>query len=323
MPLIQLLADGGVHSGEDLGAAMGISRAAVWKQLKKLESIGLQVESVKGVGHRLVKAIDLLDHHALQGALSGIAGVSIFNSIDSTNAHVGQVLRAGLDASATFLCAAEMQTAGRGRRGRAWVSPFAGNLYFSYGFTTARGVACYEGLSLAVGVEIVGVLTRLLGDVGFSLKWPNDILFDGRKLGGILIEVDGDFAGACNLVVGVGINHHMPADDGAVIDQPWVDLQQIARSAGQVLPSRTVLLVEFAKALAKLAEVYPEAGFKSYRQAWQNLDCHRDQPVSVHTGVTTTQGIALGVDDQGALRLLADGEEQIFSGGEVSLRSSE
>ncbi len=318
MPLVRALANGELHSGEELGALLGVSRTAVWKQLKKLESIGLTVQSVKGAGYRLEKRLDLLDATALAQSIGGDCRVSVEPCIDSTSAFVAEQLKGGI--AGPILCAAEMQTAGRGRRGRQWVSPFAGNLYFTVGYAAQDGVASYEGLSLAVGVEIVAAIKRLMGSVPLGLKWPNDILVGGKKLAGILIEVDGDLSGACNIVVGVGLNHSMLDGDAEKIDQPWLDLRQVAAQAEVPLPSRTQVLAAVSGAVKRLLIGYPDQGFAQYQERWQALDCHFGLPVAVITGGQETLGISRGVDSQGAFMLDVDGKERRFNGGEVSLR---
>lgn len=321
MPLVAALADGQIHSGEELGAALGVSRTAVWKQLKKLESIGLQVNSVKGAGYQLDGALDLIDVDSIGQKLQDKSLLIVEPCINSTNAHVASLLNSGV--GEPVVCAAEMQTAGRGRRGRNWVSPFAKNLYFSVGFASQEGVTAFEGLSLAVGVEIAAAIGALMGDVPLCLKWPNDVLVGGKKLAGILIEVDGDLSGACNIVIGVGINHSMSALAALAIDQPWVDLHQVASEHGLELPDRTAVLSTVSSAIVDLLAGYPGQGFHHYRQRWQALDCYYNQEVAVITGGRKTFGVARGVDEQGALKVLVDGQERRFNGGEVSLRGLE
>lgn len=327
MPLISQLADGNVHSGETLGNALGISRTAIWKQLKKLEALGLMVNSIKGLGYQLVAPLDLLNIESIRNASKFLSepniNLEVKPCIDSTNTFTASRLRsAPFKPSTLLICAAEAQTQGRGRRGRAWISPFASNLYFSLGFQASESIAQYEGLSLAVGTVIVSTLNRELAVSGLSLKWPNDVLYAGKKLAGILIEVDGDLAGSCNLVIGVGINYSMTSDQSGAINQPWVDLQQIARQQQVQLPGRSQLLAKLLDNMVELVSQYHLQGFKYYRQRWQDLDSHYQKAVSVHTGAQEFSGIGQGVDDSGALQVLVDGELKSFSGGEVSLRGA-
>lgn len=325
-PLITHLADGETHSGEELGRLLGISRTAVWKQLKKLSSLGLEVDSVKGSGYRLIEPLDLLDATFVRAELikQHELAVTVVPCIDSTNSSMARFLRdQPADASGASLLAAEMQTQGRGRRGRSWVSPFAGNLYFSLGVKTSESLGHYEGISLAMGVEIAETLSSLIGDVDVRLKWPNDILVNGKKLAGILIEVDGDFSGHCNLVLGVGINCRMSTRSATAIDQPWTDLTQIAQSVGLDAPGRSQVLVAVANRLLTLIADYPRSGFAQYQSRWQALDEYYGQPVTVTAGANICHGVSAGVDDTGALILDLDNDKgtHTFSGGEVTLRS--
>lgn len=329
MPLVRQLADGQVHSGGDLGELLGVSRTAVWKQLKKLESLGLMVEATKGAGYKLVAPVDLLEpqrvNHFTELFTSGRARLEILPAVDSTNSRVASLLlqpenTAFYQQGGLVVCSAELQTAGRGRRGRSWQSPFASNLYFSLGTQVDGGIGAYEGLSLAVGVVIVEVL-QSLGAQGLSLKWPNDILHNGSKLAGILIEIGGDFAGVCSLVVGVGVNCQMPSAVGNNIDQSWSDLR--AATEGENNWTRSELLAKLSQALAELINTYAQVGFSGYRQRWLQWDACLHQPVVVKTVRDQQSGLCLGVDDNGALLMEVNGQTQTFSGGEVSLRLTE
>jgi BirA family biotin operon repressor/biotin-[acetyl-CoA-carboxylase] ligase len=239
--VLPLLADGEFHSGQQLADVLGISRTAVWKQLKKLEELGLEVEASKASGYRLPGGIELLDAQKIQSGLGTSASpvltrLWLDSAVDSTNAEAMRQLQQG--PCAGLVCLAEQQTAGRGRRGRSWVSPFASNLYLSVVWEFEGGAASLEGLSLAVGVAVAQGLENC-GAGGIELKWPNDLLHQGRKLGGILIEMVGDAAGSCQVVIGIGINVRMPRQAGEAIDQAWTDLSQIAPG----LPHRNHLLV--------------------------------------------------------------------------------
>lgn len=316
--ILNLLADGEFHSGSEIGEASGVSRAAVWKQIKKLEELGLQPESVKGKGYRLAYPIDLLDPAKIQPHLGEahylLPKLEILQQTDSTNNVIQQRI---LDqAESGHTCLAEFQTAGRGRRGRAWVSPFASNIYMSVLWRFSGGAAALEGLSLAIGVAIVDAL-REAGIADLELKWPNDVLHQGRKLAGILLEMSGDAAGPCAVVIGIGVNVHMPKQQAADIDQPWVDLytllnHQVSRNqiAGLLIRHVLVTLKQFSI-----------SGFSNFHKQWSALDAFYDHEVQLSTVGQTLHGIAKGVDHTGALILeLEDGEQKQINGGEVSLR---
>lgn len=315
--LIDLLADGEFHSGERLGAQLQISRAAVWKRLQALMPLGIPVEKVRGRGYRIPGGLQRLNAEALRQQMlaEGVlppGPIQIWAELDSTNA---QLLR---DTTAVNgqICLAERQTAGKGRRGRTWYSPYGRNLYLSIAWHYQQGVAVLEGLSLAVGV----VLAETLKDFGLQtaqLKWPNDLLYQGHKLGGILIEVGGDVSGECKVVVGVGLNIAMSdlSEIGSTIDQPWTDL----KSAGLQV-DRNVLCGCFLARMIPLLQNFPGHTFGAYQERWQALNAHQGSQVILSGPGRAVPGKVLGVDERGGLRLLTDEGEQCFSGGEISLR---
>ena len=322
LTLARLLADGEFHSGQVLADALGLSRTAIWKQLNRLQDeLGLSVESVKGRGYRIPGGVELLDVARVCEGLSprsrALLGALVVEPVlDSTNAEVLRRLSAG--APAGLACTAELQTAGRGRRGRTWVSPFARNLYLSLSWEYEGGAAALEGLSLAVGVAVVRALEEL-GVSGLQLKWPNDLLFHGAKLGGVLLEMVGDASGRCQVVVGVGINVRMPEAVAASIDQSWTDLRSIA---GEQVPGRNQLLATLLDHLLPLLASFGATGFAPWREAWLALDAFADVPVVISSGDFRKAGIARGVDERGALRLETSLGLQPVYGGEISLRAA-
>jgi len=323
--LLPLLADGEFRSGQDLADALGISRTAVWKQLQALEVLGLAIESVKGRGYRVPGGIELLQESRVRAELNGqslplLKELIVNEVIDSTNAEA--MRRIGQGAGAGVVCTAEQQTAGRGRRGRTWVSPYARNLYLSIIGEFSQGAAALEGLSLAVGVGVACALERS-GLPPAQLKWPNDILFEGAKLGGILLEMTGDAAGNCQVVVGVGLNVAMPAATASDIDQSWTDVATAAGTAGVACPGRNDLLAALLNELLPLINDFEKEGFSPWREPWQAHDAHAGKPVVLTTGTEKLAGIARGVNERGALQLETTLGLQSIFGGEISLRVSE
>ncbi|MGI9295270.1 MAG: biotin--[acetyl-CoA-carboxylase] ligase, partial [Pseudomonadales bacterium] len=210
--LLSLLSAGQYVSGQELANALGVSRTAVWKQLNKLDEYGLEVESVKGRGYRIAGGIDLLDAASITAGMTTLSRnllsrLDVRETVGSTNAEAMAQIAAGCGSG--YVCTAEQQSAGRGRRGRQWVSPYARNLYISAVWEYSQGAAVLEGMSLAVGVVVARAL-KACGVAPVQLKWPNDVLHEGAKLGGILLEMTGDAAGACQVVVGIGLNVSMP-----------------------------------------------------------------------------------------------------------------
>jgi BirA family transcriptional regulator, biotin operon repressor / biotin---[acetyl-CoA-carboxylase] ligase len=322
--LLKLLASGEFCSGQVLADALGVSRTAVWKQLNKVsEELGLNIESVKGKGYRIPGGVDLLEGSAVKSAMSTeaatlMSALEVLTVIDSTNSEALRHAENG--AGAGYVCTAEQQTAGRGRRGRQWVSPFASNLYISVLWQYEQGAAVLEGLSLAVGVAV----SRALADCGVTdtqLKWPNDILHDGAKLGGILLEMTGDAAGSCQVVVGIGLNVAMQPESAAAIDQAWTDLSALQANSDDKT-TRSELLARVLNHLLPLLASFEQTGFAPWQQSFVEMDALLDQPVVLDSGARKLAGVSRGVDDRGALQLETTTGVQSIYGGEVSLRAA-
>ncbi|MCY1288643.1 Bifunctional ligase/repressor BirA [compost metagenome] len=309
--LLKLLGDGRFHSGEELGLALGVSRSAIWKRLQSLEAeLGISVQSVRGKGYRLSEPLSVIDPRLIAAPWP----LDVLFSVDSTNAEVMRRLEAG--AATPFAVVAERQTSGRGRRGRQWVSPLGANLYYTLGISVRGGAKELEGLSLVVGLAVARAI-QSIGIQGVGLKWPNDILLDGKKLAGILLELTGDPADLCSVAIGIGINVNMRGAEG--IDQPWVSLCEAVGSK----VDRNKLLAALNQELAHHLVRHREQGFSASRSEWEALHLWQGRQVSLSTAAHTVVGRALGIDEQGALRLEVDGVERRYSGGELSLRLSD
>lgn len=308
LPLLEILSDGEPHSGADIGACLGVTRAAVWKQIKSLEDYGLQVQASKAEGYRLASGLDLLDATRLaqRAAQLGVA-LQILPELASTNSHL---LHAQTPHGA--ICMVEYQSAGRGRRGRPWFNSVAGGICLSVCMRSSAGVSALEGLSLAVGVVVAEVLERL-GCERVQLKWPNDLLLDGRKLGGILIEIGGDLAGDCFAIIGLGLNVYSRLSES--IEQPWVSLADVAIDV-----RRTTLAEALIEAMIELVNNYSDRGFAAYHQPWLTRAAFLNQTVTLSTPQGSVTGRMTGLDSSGGLVLSLQGEQQVFTGGEISLR---
>ncbi len=311
--LLALLSDGQFHSGVAIGEALGVSRAAVWKQLQKLDELGLTLESVKGKGYRLPGGLDHLDADIIAAGLT-LPAVEILTDIDSTNAEMLRRL-AGAEVPSGSVLVAEQQSAGRGRRGREWVSPFAKNLYFSMVWNFANGAAALDGLSLVVGLSVVEAL-HALGVGKARLKWPNDVLFEGQKLAGVLLEISGDATGLCHVVVGVGLNVKMRPEDSSGISQAWTSVE---RCLGQSVDRSEVLNQVLARLLVNIAQ-FQQQGLGPFITPWSTYDAFAAKDVVVSLGERQIFGVSRGIDERGQLLLDVNGQLQSFNGGEVSLR---
>lgn len=308
----------GPVSGEDLATQLGITRSAVHKRIEALRAAGVEIDALVGRGYCLRAPLELFDRDAILAALSPTARGELaeLHLLFETDSTQSRALAAATPEKGCALWLAERQTAGQGRRGRAWASPLAAHVYFSLARRFELGFAPLSGLSLAVGVLVAEAL-RSEGFAGVGLKWPNDLVVDGRKLGGILIQLRGEAMGPCEAVIGLGLNVRMPAASGERVDQPWCDLAGLAQ--GRV--SRQRVLVSVLDHLLGGLHRYEREGFPAFAARWQALDALQGRRVRVIDGRETVEGLALGIADDGALRVqLADGERR-YHGGEVSVRS--
>ncbi|MDO6708993.1 bifunctional biotin--[acetyl-CoA-carboxylase] ligase/biotin operon repressor BirA [Photobacterium sp. 1_MG-2023] len=314
LALIRILADGQFHSGEALGQQIGISRAAVSKHMKVIQEWGLEVHRVQGKGYRLAAGFDLLDEAQILDQ-TDCSSLSVIPVIDSTNQYmldrIGQMPKGAV-------CLAEYQQAGRGRRGRQWLSPFGSNLYLSMYWRLDAGVAAAMGLSLVVGLAIAKTL-RQIGAAEVKVKWPNDLYFQDKKLAGILVEMSGKAGDAAHLVIGMGLNLTMAMTDTEVVGQPWSNLAE----ACDPMPERNQLAAALIAGMTETLQRYEEVGMAGFVDDWDQFDNFLNRPVKLLMGEKVVRGIARGINPQGAL--LLDTEQGIvpYLGGEISLRKDD
>lgn len=319
--LLQQLADGQFHSGEALGQTMGLSRAAIWKKLQSLQTMGLPLESISGKGYRLQPGVELLSQQAITDALSAdvrqkvtvqtqVSTTSTNDDVEKMDTEGGQKIVAAL---------AEFQTNGRGRRGRQWQNPMGATISLSLRWQVGASRASFEGLSLAVGVAVANALTKL-GVNHLALKWPNDLLWkhgEGfAKLGGILLELHGDPMGECDVIIGVGVNMRLSDEQRSSIDQAVAD---VTTAAGQII-NRNAIAAALIEHIVNMLTVFSTEGFTAYRQAWLNYNAFADQPVVLQSVQGEVHGVLTGVDERGGVILQTQDGEKIYNGGEISLR---
>lgn len=321
--LLKLLADGGFHSGTDMGERLGVSRAAVCKAVKALADAGVGIHRVTGRGYRLETPFRPLDRtrilrHVDELGLKWQSRLEILERVDSTNLEL--LRQAQTVATDARVCVAEAQTDGRGRRGRGWVATPYRNILFSIAWRFESGSALVGGLSLAAGVAVLRAL-HAYGIDGAALKWPNDVIWEGRKLAGLLIDVRGEAAGPLLAVVGLGLNVRLEARDAARIDQPWVELSEIISQAVDRDRLIALLIREFVEALRQ----FERSGFTAFKDEWQRHHYYSDKRVGLaRADAPMLYGTVAGVDDQGALLLRdARGRVQTFHSGEISMRSAQ
>ncbi len=324
--LLRQLADGAFHSGEDLAATVGLTRARVSQLLKQAETAGLSLERVRGLGYRLTAAPDFLAAESVRAGLREMAAhgasfpllsVEIVDQVGSTSTEL--LRRAQRKDIHGNVLAAEWQTAGRGRRGRTWTAVAGGSLTFSLGWRFEQGAGYLAGLSLAVGVAVVRAL-EAEGLTGVELKWPNDLIYRHLKVGGILVELNGDALGPSTVVVGVGLNVRLPAEIRRDLEQPVSDLTSVAGRGAPAI-DRNHLLARIAAELATSLDAYSHAGFPAFVAEWQRRHAYQGKPVKLLLpDGASVKGTVAGVDSSGAL-VLADGPRRArFLSGEISLR---
>lgn len=313
LTLISILADGEFRSGEQLGEHLGMSRAAINKHIQTLRDWGVDVFTVPGKGYSLPEPIQLLDETFIRSQVKQ-GNVAVLPVIDSTNQYLLDRLT---ELQSGDACVAEYQQAGRGRRGRKWVSPFGANLYISMYWRLEQGPAAAIGLSLVIGIVMAEVL-RDLGAEQVRVKWPNDLYLLDRKLAGILVELTGKTGDAAQIVIGAGVNLVMRKVQAEDITQSWINLQE----AG-VHIDRNKLVVRLITELRAALECFEQEGLAPFLSRWESLDNYINRPVKLIIGEKEIYGISRGIDAQGALLLEQNGVIKPWVGGEISLRSAE
>jgi BirA family transcriptional regulator, biotin operon repressor / biotin---[acetyl-CoA-carboxylase] ligase len=317
LPVLRALADGKFHSGAALAGALDIAPSALQRALRELETLGVEVEHAPARGYRLAQCYDFLEIEQLRAHLGATAprfALELLDRCESTNTVLLQRARSGAPSGSMLAC--ELQSAGRGRRGNRWHSGLGGSLTFSLLWRFRQGATGLAGLSLAAGVAAARALASA-GIEGVQLKWPNDLLHTGRKLGGILVELHGDAAGPSAAVIGIGLNLRLRAGLRDAIAQPVTDLASIA---SQVPPRNRLLAVTLIE-LAQVLEQFAEHGFAPLRQEWVSRHAHQGSLVTLSSGDgKSVAGRAAGVAEDGALLLQTErGLERCVS-GELSLR---
>jgi BirA family biotin operon repressor/biotin-[acetyl-CoA-carboxylase] ligase len=317
--LLKVLADGDFHSGEEMARSVGLTRTSVHNALQDVAQFGLKLHSVRGRGYQLAQPLYWLEAEkisAFLGETSECLSLVVAEHAESSNAVLLERARHG--AASGSVLAVEWQSAGRGRLGRRWHSGLGDALTFSLLWRFDKGLAALSGLSLAVGVAMVRAL-RELGVDEAGLKWPNDVLLADGKLAGILLEAQGDMLGPSAVVIGVGMNLSLPEAARKQIDQPVSDLV----SCGVPLQERNRVFALLLKHLVVVLQAFALHGFAALRAEWESYHRLQQCVALVHMpDGSQIEGVVLGVDDEGALRMLTQRGEQVFHAGEISLRKA-
>ena len=336
--LLRTLSDGNYHSGSILGKKLNLTRSAIWKIIKQIRNYGINVEAKTNLGYRIPEGLELLDKKKILQYLNikhdfDPDKILIFDELPSTNTYLIELIKTKKNkyrgdkinpsnseirlGSEEYICFAEHQTAGKGRLGRKWFSPFAQNIYLSILWQFFREPHELSGLGLVTAVTIVETLKDYGIKNGLSLKWPNDVLWQNRKLAGILIELSGETHHVYNAIIGVGLNVNMPQKIEEKIDQPWCDVAQITNS----IPKRNKLAGLLLNHLLSALTIYQNLGLKPFIKKWQKLDATYGKKVTIITPQQKILGVGLGIDEKGYF-LLKDNHNKIltFASGEISLK---
>ena len=319
--ILGFLAESGAEftSGEALSDKLGLSRTAVWKHVNALRLKGYRIDAIPARGYRLVEVPDRLTALELAPLLNTHdvgAGIHAFETLPSTNVTAFELAREG--AAHGEIVIAEEQTQGKGRRGRAWVSPKGQNLYFSVILRPDLPPHVAPELTLVAAVA----LAETIEDSGLkaTIKWPNDVQVGGKKVGGILTELSAEVDVIHFVILGMGVNLNIAAADFPP------ELKDIATSLSEAKGARVSRSLFAAALFTRLEEwldLHQEQGFAPVRDAWKKYASTLGQEVLVKTEGKELQGVAEDVDERGALLLrLPDGKlERVLAGDVEQVRA--
>jgi BirA family biotin operon repressor/biotin-[acetyl-CoA-carboxylase] ligase len=314
--LLAALEGRGWQSGAEIAARLGVSRAAVWKRVERLRARGYGIEAVAGRGYRLARDSDLLLPDAIRRHFHGtlLRGEIVHRStIDSTNRLAAELARGGAEEGTTVV--AEQQTAGRGRLGRTWVSPASVNLYASIVLRPRIPPLEVPRLTLVAGLAVAEAI-RDLGTFAPRIKWPNDVLLDGRKVAGILTELEAEADRVRFVIVGIGVNLNAARNDFPP------DLRAKATSLALASGAPVDRAAFTGRLLTRLDAAYAtflEGGFAALRHRYEEMHGLAGVAVKID-GAPPVTGTVRGVDDDGALLVESGGAIRRVVSGEVTLR---
>lgn len=312
--IVKALKNGEFVSGENLANALSLSRSAISNHVKALCALGLDVFSVKGRGYCLPQPISMLEKSEITTILNSSSAseyIQVHNIVTSTNDIIKQRLS---ELKNGAVCVAEAQTAGRGRRGRQWVSPFGASVYMTMLWRFESGYQSMAGLSLLVGIAVNRTIASM-GYNGCQLKWPNDVYANNKKLCGILIEVEGQVGASTDAIIGIGINVNLPTCIDK-IDQPYIDLSQVL---GQSV-DRNLVTATLIQHLWDMLPIFESEGLIPFLSEWEIADLYYMKAIVLQSGKQQVQGICRGIDKSGALLMEVNGQVRAFHGGEISVR---
>lgn len=318
--LIKSLQDKQFHTGTELGEKLGVSRNAICKHINSLQELGFDIITDKKLGYQLNEALMLLDTKNIKKYLNTssqeqIKKIEIFSEIDSTNNYLRRILPTLSLQTGGIICVAESQSAGRGRLGRNWHSPFARNIYFSLAWCLHKDISELGGLSSMVALSIIKTLEKLnIKDL--HVKWPNDVLWQNKKLAGVLIDINAENHGMTHAIIGIGLNVNMPEKVEKKITQAWAALSHLSQQNFD----RNILVAELTNQLIIDIQQFEKDGFSSFIKDWKKFDLLYGKKITVEIGEKSQIGQAVGISTQGHLLLkLPNGDTKACSSGDTSI----
>lgn len=323
--IIRFLSDGLCHSGNELGLQCNVSRTAIWKQIKQLMELGIPIQCLYHQGYQLRTPIQLLNesiirHYLTTQQFEHPIDFHLFTTIDSTNRFLKELPSHNI----MQVCCAEMQTAGRGRFNRHWYSPFGENIYFSSRWQFNGDLSQLSGLSLVISLAILETLKNTSVQEEIYVKWPNDILWNTKKLCGNLIEVIAESHGHMDVIIGIGLNVNSCTNlfEGTpksnLPEKPWCSLFEIT---GHAL-DRNLIIANLILQLNKHITLFMQEGFGAFIKKWHQVDYLQGKMITVSHTTGLVNGFAKGVNEIGQL-ILTDEQDKThyLSSGDTSLQA--
>lgn len=308
--LVNILNDGQYHDGTTIGKRLNITRSAIWKSIKKLIQYGVNIDSIKGRGYALREPFILLDRETILNDIKQPITLDVFETLESTN----QYLKNFFNGNTIRVCLTEQQTQGKGRMQRTWHSPFGQNIYFSCLYSFQQDMSELSGLSLTVSLAVAKTIREMTA-ISCQVKWPNDIIYQGKKVSGNLIEIQAESHGICYAIIGIGINVNMLHDHDEIINQPWTSLREITGHYYNRNPFISALMNN----LLTYLPAFSQLGLAHFIDEWNQYDYLFNQPITLSNANHTIHGIAKGINQYGHLLLESNGITKAFSSGDTQI----
>ncbi len=318
--LLERLADGEFHAVEQLSQDFTLSNSDIALAIAQLTKAGVPVESVSNQGYRIPHGIQRLRKAAIENQLKTsikekLDDIIILAQTTSTNDYLLDLAKK--EHTKNIACFAEYQSAARGRHGRPWLAPYGTNVYFSLLWHFKKTPTEIVSISLAVALAVVMTLEHHGIQKGLSVKWPNDVYWAGRKIAGVLLEMTSNPKEGCSVVIGIGLNTHIPPELGQTINQPWTDIHTITKQN----PDRNRLAGLLLNHLIETIGVFNEQSLTPFLPMWRELDHLIGKTVKLESQGHEIMGVMQDISEKGELILLCDNnQEKRFYSGELSLR---